>query len=158
MRIFLIVMILIITPLFSNAQNFNASKMQPRTNPLPMEDEKPPQLVQLPTMKPISTLSRVEKAQSKLEREEQKLIKLARKAWNKEDDLKKEQAQLKSLETAPENINNPDQQKEIEKCKRQIAQLKDELDKAKAEVELSTKKVQELEKAIEEAKYTRQGY
>lgn len=158
MRTFLIIMILIITPLFSNAQSFNPSGIRPKTNPLSNEDERPPQLVQLPTMKPISTLSRVEKAKAKLEREEQKLIKLARKAWDKEDDLKKQQEQLNRLETATVNIDNPDHQKEIEKCKKQIAQSKDEFDKAKSDVEINTKKVEELEKAIEEAKYTRQGY
>jgi peptidoglycan hydrolase CwlO-like protein len=156
MRTFLIAMILMIIPFFSNAQSFNSSKMQPRTNPLPMEDERPPQLVQLPTMKPIS-INRVEKAQAKLTREEQKLIKLARKAWDQEDDLKKEQEQLKNLEYDPKSSNDLNHQKKIEKLKQQIVKSQEKLNKTKAEVESESKKVENLEKAIETAKYTRQG-
>ncbi|WP_133507421.1 hypothetical protein [Flavobacterium chryseum] len=131
--------------------------MGPRTNNLfPMQDERPPQLVQLPTMKPIS-VSRLQKAQTKLTREEQKLIKLARKAWDYEDDLKKEQEQLKNIENAPESSNDPDHQKKIEKLKQQIVKSQEKVSKAKAEVESETIKVESLEKAIETAKFTRQG-
>lgn len=114
-----------------------------------------PDTPKLETVKPIATLTHVEKAQAKSKREEQKLIKLARKAWDLEDDLKKEQEQLKNLENAPESSNNPDHQKDIEKLKQQIARSQDKVNKAKAEVESETKKVEELEKAIETTKYTR---
>ncbi|MFB3389422.1 hypothetical protein [Flavobacterium sp. LAR06] len=156
MGIRLVVIIIMILPLYINAQNFNPSKAQftPR-HPFGIGDEKPPQLVQLPTMKPLSTLTHVEKAQAKLAREEQKLIKLARKAWDLEDDLKKEQELLKNLENTKDRSN--DHQKRIEKLKLQIAKSQDKVNESKAEVESESKKVEDLEKAIEEAKYTRHG-
>jgi outer membrane translocation and assembly module TamA len=155
MRNLLIVFIIITTPLFANAQSFNPSQIKPRNSPFPMNDDRPPQLVQLPTMKPISSLSHIEKAQAKLTREEQKLIKLARKAWDQEDNLKKEQEQLKILENTSESNNEPDHQERIENAKKQIVKSQDKLNKVKAEVESESKKVEDLEKAIEEAKFTR---
>ncbi|MBF4467139.1 hypothetical protein [Flavobacterium sp. LC2016-12] len=158
MRIRLVVIIIMILPLYINAQSFNPSKIQftPR-HPFGIGDEKPPQLVQLPAMKPLSTLTQIEKAQAKLAREEQKLIKLARMAWDLEDDLKKEQEQLKTLENDPDTSNDPDHQKRIEKLKQQIAKSQDKVNESKAEVKSESKKVEDLEKAIEEAKYTRYG-
>ena len=159
MRIRLITLIIIILPLFVKAQRFNPNP--PRLDPpqfdlWPMQDKKP-KVPQLETVKPIYK-NRIENAQAKLTREEQKLIKLAEKRWEKEADLKAKQEKLKNLESTPKNNNDPDHQKNIEKYKRQIVKSQDELDKAKIEVELSTKKVEELEKVIEEAKFTRQGY
>lgn len=158
MRIRLVVIIIMILPLYINAQNFNPSKAQftPR-HPFGIGDEKPPQLVQLPTMKPLSTLTQIEKAQAKLVREEQKLIKLSRKAWDLEDDLKKKQELLKNIENTRDRSNDPDHQKRIEKLKLQIAKSQDKVNESKAEVESESKKVEDLEKAIEEAKYTRHG-
>lgn len=157
MRICFIAMMMTLAH-FVNAQVLNSSKMQ--LNPLiPFRngDEKPPQLVQLPTMTPLPTLTNIEKAQAKLAREEQKLIKLARNAWDLEDGLKKEQDQLKNLENVPEKSSDPDHQKRIKELKQQIAKSQKELDKAKIEVQVSTKKVEDLEKAIDGAKFTRQG-
>lgn len=156
MRTLLITLKIIILPLFVNAQTFNPPTRQFNQNLLfGVRDEKPPKLVELPTMKPISTLTQIEKAQAKLEREEQKLIKLARKAWGLEDDLKKEQGLLKNLENTPEKSNNPEYQKNKENLKKQIAKSQDKVNKVKEEVELESKKVEELEKAIETAKFTR---
>lgn len=141
MRIRLVVIIIMIFPLFINAQTFNPPTRQFNQNLLfGVRDEKPPKLAELPTMKPISTLTQIEKAQAKLSREEQKLIKLARRAWDLEDDLKKEQELLKTLENTPDSSNDSDHQKRIEKLKQQIAKSQQELDKAKTEVELNSKK------------------
>ncbi|WP_132011686.1 hypothetical protein [Flavobacterium sp. 90] len=155
MKNLLIVLIVMIMPIFVNAQSFNPNPSQQVLHGLMGVDERAPQLVQLPTMKPIVTLNHVEKAKAKLAREEQKLIKMARKAWDKEDDLKKEQDQLKTLENASQNSNDPDHQKKIEALKKQIAKSQEKVNQAKIEVELESKKVEELEKAIEDAKYTR---
>lgn len=157
MRTFLITMIIVTLPLFVKAQNYNFPGPQFDQTPVFMRgNDRPPQLVQLPTMKPISR-NRIENAQAKLVIKEQKLTKMARKTWDKEVDLKAKQEELKSIENATENSNNPDHQKNIEKCKKQIAKSQDEVDKAKMELEVESKKVQAFEKAIEEAKYTRQG-
>lgn len=158
MRIRLVVITIMILPLFVNAQTFNPPIRQFNQNHLfGVGDEKPPKLVELPTMKPHSTLTQIEKAQAKLTREEQKLIKLARKAWDLEDDLKKGQEQLKNLEIDPDRNNNSDHQKRIEKLKQQIAKSQDKVNESKTEVQSESKKVEDLEKAIEETKYTRQG-
>ncbi|TPG39283.1 hypothetical protein [Flavobacterium pectinovorum] len=153
MRNLFIVLIITIIPLFANAQGFNQSQL--RNGTLMGVDERAPQLVQLPTMKPIVTLNHVEKAKAKLAREEQKLIKMARKAWDKEDDLKKEQEQLKTLENASQNSNDPNHQKKIETLKKQIAKSQEKVNEAKKEIELESKKVEDLENAIDDAKYTR---
>ena len=155
MKNLLIMLILVTIPFFTNAQGFNPSQIQLRNSPFPISNDRPPQLVQLPTMKPITSLSQVEKAQAKLAREEQKLIKLARKAWDQEDNLKKEQEQLKIFENTLESNNDSDHQKRIENVKKQIVKSQDKLNKAKTEVESMSKKVEDLEKAIEEAKFTR---
>lgn len=155
MKNLFIVFTVMIMPIFANAQSFNPSQQVLLHGTVMGIDEKAPQLVQLPTMKPIVTLNHVEKAKAKLAREEQKLIKIARKAWDKEDDLKKEQDQLKTLENASQNNNDPDHQKKIEALKKQIAKSQEKVNQAKIEVELESKKVEDLEKAIDDAKYTR---
>lgn len=155
MRNLLIVFTVMIMPIFANAQSFNPSQQVLLHRTVMGIDERAPQLVQLPTMKPIVTLNHVEKAKTKLAREEQKLIKMARKAWDKEDDLKKEQDQLKTLENASQNNNDADHQKKIEALKKQIAKSQEKVNQAKIEVELESKKVEDLEKAIDDAKYTR---
>ena len=153
MRMRLIILILMMTmPFFTNAQ-VDYSMQLPIYDAWgrPIERPKTPQLE---TVKPLS-LNRVEKAKAKLAREEQKLIKLARKAWDLEDDLKKEEQLLKNLENTPENSNDPDHQKRIKQTKQQITKSQDKLNKAKIDVESSSKKVEGLEKAIEEVKFTR---
>ncbi len=78
MRISLIVMTIL--PLFINAQRFNPSKILSQHNILPFGQELHPKVPEImPAMKPLY-LSRKENAQAKLTREEQKLIKLAKKA------------------------------------------------------------------------------
>lgn len=140
-------------PIFANAQRFNRPRID-SPNPLFPMQEKSPKLPQLETVKPLS-LNRVEKTKAKLAREEQKLVKLARKTWDQEDNLKKEQKQLQDLENNPKNSNDPYHQKNIDKCKKQIAKSQNKLNEAKTELELRSKKVEDLEKAVEEAKFTR---
>jgi hypothetical protein len=156
MRTSLITIIIIILPLFVKAQNYNLPSPQFNQTPFFMHgDDRPPQLVKLPTLKPISR-NRIENAEAKLVLKEQKLTKMARNTWDKEADLKAKQEELKNLENTAENNNNPDHQKKIEKCKKKIAKSQDEVDKAKVKLELESKKVEAFEKSIEEAKQTRQ--
>ncbi len=163
MKNLFILLIVIITPLFANSQVRYSSQFSVRDlvtgSPIDPLTGRPiqqhPEAPKLETVKPIATLTHVEKAKAKLAREEQKLIKMARKAWDKEDDLKKEQDQLKTLENASQNSNDPDHQKKIEALKKQIAKSQEKVNQAKIEVELESKKVEDLEKAIDDAKYTR---
>jgi multidrug resistance efflux pump len=117
-------------------------------------ENKRPEISQTSTVKPIYR-SRAENAQAKLAIEERKLIKLAKKAWEKEADLKKEKENLKILESTLENNNNPNRQKKIEKSKKQIVKSQDKLNKAKTEVDSKTKKVEDMEKGIEAYKLKR---
>ena len=137
-----------ILPLFVDAQNFNPPKPKMQDPLFNQWENKRPEIPQTPTVKPLYR-SRTENAQAKLADEERKLIKLAKKAWEKEADLKKEKENLKNLENTPENSNNYNHQKKIEKSKKQIAKSQDKLNKAKTEVDLKSKKVEELEIAIE---------
>lgn len=159
MRVRLIVMIIIIIilPFFANAQNFNPSQIQPQNNVGPMGIESRPKVPEImPTMKPLYR-SRLENAKAKVAREEQKLIKQAKKTWKKEDDLKTKQEKLKNLVNAAGNSNDPNIQKKIEKYKKQIAKSQDTLDKEKIKLESRSKKVEDLELAAEEAKFKRFG-
>jgi chromosome segregation ATPase len=70
--------------------------------------------------------------------------------------FKKKQDNLKTLENTPENSNDPTHQKKIEIAKKQIAKSQDKLNEAKKDVESGLKKVENLEKKIQEAKFTRQ--
>jgi hypothetical protein len=150
-------MIITILPLFANAQNFNSSQIKPQNNVHSFGLEPSPKVPEImPTMKPLYR-NRVENAKAKLAREEQKLIKLARKTWEKEADLKTKQEKLKNLENTPENSNDPNLQKNIEKCKKQIAKSQNTLDKEKIKLESRSKKVEDFELAIEEAKFKREG-
>ena len=79
-------------------------------------ENKRPELPQMPTVKPLYR-SRAENAQAKLTNEESKLIKLAKKAWEKEADLKKEKENLKNLESTPQSSNNPNNQKKLKNLK-----------------------------------------
>jgi len=143
-------------PIFVNAQNFNQPQPKMQDPLFNQWENKRPELPQTPTVKPLYR-SRSENAQAKLVKEEQKLIKLAKKAWGKEADLKKEKENLKNLESTPDNSKNPNHQKKIEKSKKQIAKSQDKLNKAKAEVDSMSKKVKDLEIAVEAAKLKRKG-
>ncbi|WP_026728654.1 hypothetical protein [Flavobacterium denitrificans] len=153
MRNLLIAIIIILLPLFVKSQNFNYQQYTMRPNPLTGTVDRP-KLPELETVKPIS-LNSIEKLQAKLTREEQKLVKLARKTWDQEEELKKEQEQLKNLENDSQNSNDPEHQKKIKALKKQIANSQYKVDQAKAEVALASKKVEDLEKAIEDYKFTR---
>lgn len=164
MRKYFILILLIILPIFASAQsNMNRMKMPQRPNfnnsakfyiqdMQTPESEKHPKTPQLETVKPLS-YTKIQHAQNKLAREEQKLIKLAEKKWTIEADLKAKQKSLQLLENDTTKNNDTD----IEKAKKEITKSQDELNKAKTDVELSSKKVEELEKAIEAAKFTRHG-
>jgi hypothetical protein len=154
MKTRLIVMAIMILPFFVNGQNFNPPKPKMQDPLFNQWENKRPELPQTPTVKPLYR-SRAENAQAKLALEERKLIKLAKKTWAKEADLKKEKENLKNLENTPENSNNPYQQKKIEKSKKQIAKSQDKLNKAKMEVDSKSKKVEDMEMAIEAAKLKR---
>jgi hypothetical protein len=139
--------------LYANAQKFDSTQIRPNlSNPF-LEGEKSPKVPEItPTLKPIYR-SRVENAKSKLLREEQKLIKLARKTWDKEADLKAKKEDLINLENTAKNSNNPSIQRNIDKYKKQIAHEQDILDKEKLKVEILSKKVADFELAIEEARF-----
>ena len=154
MRTRLIVMIIMTLPLFVNAQNFNPPKPQMQDPLVNQWGSQGPKVLQLETVKPLYR-SRAENAQSKLAVEERKLIKLARKAWKKDDELKEEKENLKNLENTPENSRNPNHQKKIEKSKKQIAKFQDQLNKLKMKVDSKSKKVKDMEIAIEVAKLKR---
>lgn len=146
-------MIIMTLPLYANAQKFNLPTPQMQ-NPFIWGNQRPKVPEITPTLKPLYR-SHVENAKAKLAREEQKLIKLARKAWKKEADLKKEKENLKNLENNPENSNNPYYQKKFEKLKTQIAKSQDKLNKVKTKVDLKSKELEDFELAIEEARFQR---
>ncbi|MEN2399601.1 hypothetical protein GKZ90_0007425 [Flavobacterium sp. MC2016-06] len=155
MRNLLIVLILMTIPVFANAQVDYSMQ-----SPLPIYGQaglpiQRPNTPKLETVKPIASHNSVEKASAKLAREEQKLVKLADKAWKIELDLRKKQEQLKILENTSENNKTAEDQKNIEKYKKQIAESQDKLNKANTEVDLKTKEVEAYEMAVETAKYTR---
>jgi hypothetical protein len=106
MKAHMIIMAIMMLPVFMNAQRFDPSQIRPPIDIFPMQ-KKYPQVPEItPTTKPLYR-SRIENAQVKLATEERKLIKLARKAREQEDDLRKEQENLKNLEDTPENSNDP---------------------------------------------------
>nr|WP_294781169.1 hypothetical protein [uncultured Flavobacterium sp.] len=150
MKTRLIVLLIILLPFFSNAQA-DYSMQLPIHDPItgrPMSRQNTPKLE---TVKPLSRNYK-EKVQAKLEKEERKLVKLAEKSWEIELDLRAEKTTLKTLEN---NTNNPDHEKNIAKQKELITKLDEELKKAKAEEEISSKKVADLELALEDAKFKR---
>ena len=157
MRIRLIVMIITILPLFVNAQSFNPSQIRPQNNVGPMGIEPRPKVPEImPSMKPLYR-SRIENVKAKVAREEQKLIKQAKKTWEKEDDLKTKQEKLKNLINTTENNNDPNLEKNIAICKKQIVKSQDTLDKEKIKLESRSKKVEDLELATKEAKFKKFG-
>lgn len=81
------------------------------------------------------------------------MIKLARKTWDKEAYLKAKKEHLIDLKNAAKNSDNSNLQKNIEKYRKQIAKSQEILDKEKIKVTLLSKKVEDLELAIEEARY-----
>ena len=147
--------VIFILPLFMRAQNFNPSQIKPSYDVVfPMQDRNP-KLPQMPTIKPLYR-SPIGNLEAKLEKENSKLTKLAKKAWKQEDDFEKKQENLKNLENTPENSTNPGHENQIEIAKKQIAKSQNKLNEAKKDVESSLKKVENLENKIEEAKFTRQ--
>ncbi|MCV9933995.1 hypothetical protein OIU80_17065 [Flavobacterium sp. LS1R47] len=106
-------------------------------------------------LKPLSR-NRIENAEAKLVREERKLKKLENEAQEKKDDLKTKQEKLLNLKNALKNTNNSDRQKNIERTKEQIAKIQNELNKIKILIESRSKKVTDLEIAMEEAKFKRE--
>jgi hypothetical protein len=151
MRTRFIVLILILLPLFVSAQNSNQPELQHTLYPW-ME----PKLSKLESVKPLSR-SKIQRAKNRIVREEQKLIKLAREEWEIELDLKAQLENLKQLENSPEKDNDPDHQKNIEKAKIRIAKSQEKLNKAKTEVELSTKTLNDYEIALKDARLTKYG-
>ena len=116
-----------------------------------------PNTPKLETVRPISTLTRVEKAQAKLAREERKLIKLVHEEREKEADLKSKKEKLTNLENTPENNRDSSYPKNVETAKNRVAKSQEELDNVRAKIELGSKKVEDLEKAVKETKFTRHG-
>tara|TARA_R110002033_G_scaffold148714_1_gene185798 strand:+ start:985 stop:1422 length:438 start_codon:yes stop_codon:yes gene_type:complete len=142
---------MIILPFVLNAQSFNPPKIQPSSNFSRTGLEPRPKVPEItPTLKPLSR-SHVENAKAKLVREEQKLIKQARKTWEKEIALKTKQEKLNNLESTQKNSNDSNLQKKINIYRKQIAKSQAKLNKAKIKLELRSKKVAEFELAIEEA-------
>ena len=153
MKTNLTILITTLLSLYANAQKFDSTQIRPNLNNPFLEGEKSPKVPEItPTLKPIYR-SRLENAKSKLVREEQKLIKLARKTWDKEADLKAKKEELINLENTAKNSNNPSLKRNIDKYIKQIAHEQDILDKEKLKVELLSKKVADFELAIEEAQY-----
>lgn len=150
MKIRLIVLILLLLPIFVHAQ-YDYSMQMPIRDPSTGMPMSRPNTPKLETVKPLSRNYK-EKMQAKLEKEERKLVKLAEKSWKIELDLREKKATLKTLEN---NTNDPDHEKNVEKQKEQILKIEEDLKKAKAEEEISSKKVADLELAVEDAKFRR---
>lgn len=147
-----LITLLLLLSFGATAQNFNPSALmpQPQNALFPMMDQRP-KVLGLETMKPISKNYK-EKMQAKLDREEKKLVKLAEKSWQIELDLRSQKTKLKTLE---DNLNDPDRDKKIEKQKQLIARIEEELKVAKAEEEISAKKVTNLQLVVEDSKFVR---
>ena len=157
MKLHLFILI-IVFPLFVTAQNFNPPKYTPpmQNEMFPwMYDRAKPQKVEI--VKPYSRNS-VENAEAKLAKEERKLKKLGNKVWDIEADLKIKIKNLQHLENTSQNNNDSNLQKNIEKCKKEITESQDKLNNAKVELELSSKRAEELEKAVQDAKFIRTEY
>lgn len=153
MKTNLTIIITTLLSLYANAQKFDSTQIRPNLNNPLLEGEKNPKVPEItPTLKPIYR-SRIENAKSKLVREEQKLIKLARKTWDKETDLKAKKEELINLENTAKNSNNSSLQRNLDKYIKQIAIEQDILEKEKLKVEVLSKKVADFELAIEEARY-----
>ncbi|MCR4031596.1 MULTISPECIES: hypothetical protein [Flavobacterium] len=150
-RFFLL--LIIILPFFSHAQ-VDYSMQSPIHDPITGMPMSRPNTPKLETVKPLSRNYK-EKMQAKLEKEERKLIKLAAKSWEIELDLRAEKKALKTLEN---NTNDPDLQKNTEKQKQVIVKIEENLKRVKTEEEISSKKVADLELAVEDAKFKRTEY
>ena len=150
-RFFLL--LIIILPFFSHAQ-VDYSMQSPIHDPITGMPMSRPNTPKLETVKPLSRNYK-EKMQAKLEKEERKLIKLAAKSWEIELDLRAEKKALKTLEN---NTNDPDLQKNTEKQKQVIVKIEENLKRAKTEEEISSKKVADLELAVEDAKFKSTEY
>lgn len=74
----------------------------------------------------------------------------------KKDDLKTKQEKLLNLENNLKNTNDSDYKKNIERTKEQIVKVQNELNKVKTLIESRSKKVADLEIAMEEAKFKRE--
>ena len=151
-----IIVLLLLLPFFVSSQNLNPPSFKnliPNTVSTSIYDR--PILPKLETVKPIHP-SRKEISKAKLRRKEQKLIQLARKAWEIELNLKSNQKDLTKLESTLEENNTSDFQKNIEKIKMQIAKNSLKLSKAKTKVDLKSKEVKDLEAAIENSKFIRE--
>lgn len=147
MRFFII--IIVIFPLFVNSQNSTPPKIKPNFDSQRYAPKVPEAL---PTLKPLY-LSQLQKAKSKLSREEEKLIKQATKTRLKEADLKTTHEKLQNLEKTVKDSKDSNVKKKIEKCKSRIIKYQNALDKEKITLKLMTKKVEALELAIEQGEY-----
>lgn len=162
MRSLFITLIIITLPLFVNAQvpeifkeaSRNIGRQQAEKILYPMQKQYP-ELPKTPSFKPLYR-NRIENAEAKLVREERKLKKLENEAQEKKDDLKTNQEKLLNLENAFKNTNDSDYQKNIERHKEQIAKIQNELNKVKILIESRSKKVADLEIAMEDAKFKRE--
>lgn len=150
MKIQLIALLIMFLPIFAHAQA-DYSMQMPINDPITGRPTYRPNTPKLETVKPLSRNNK-EKAQAKLEKEERKLIKLAEKSWKIELGLREQRAKLKDVEN---NTSDPDFKTNLEKHQKLITKSEDELKEAKAEEEISSKKVADLEKAAEEAKFKR---
>lgn len=108
-------------------------------------EEKYAKIPQLETVKPKS-FSQKQLENNRIIAQEKKLVKLAAKRWEIDEELKSNLKQIKLLET---NDKSPKQNF----YKRKINQLQKKLALAILKVEYSTQKLNELEAAAEDNKY-----
>lgn len=108
-------------------------------------EEKYAKIPQLETVKPKS-FSQKQLEKNRIIAQEKKLVKLAAKRWEIDEELKSNLEHLKLLET---NDKSPKQNF----YKRKINQLQKKLALAILKVEYSTQKLKELEAAAEDNKY-----
>ena len=154
MRTRFIVLIIILFPFCVNAQI--KYEGNPGVNPYAVNDNKrSPEVINYPTVKPLYR-NRIEVVQAKLAKEEQKLIKLDRNAWEIQSKIKKEKENIKVIKNTSDKINDSSIQKKIENSEKKIVKYQDKLKKAKKEIDLSFKKVEDLEKAIDQVRVNRE--
>ncbi|WP_281309624.1 hypothetical protein [Flavobacterium flavigenum] len=151
MKARLTLLLIIILPLFTIAQNSNEPELQHTLYPW-MEPK-------LSKMEPTKRLTKgnVERAKKRIKQEEENLIKLGQKEWEIELDLKAKRENLKQLENLQVKRNDPDLQKNIEKIRAKIVKTEEKLNKAKTKVELSTKALNEYEIALKDARLKKYG-
>ncbi|MCV9929872.1 hypothetical protein OIU83_19585 [Flavobacterium sp. LS1R49] len=165
MRSLFITLIIITLPLFANAQTHHFITDTEKNKMLNQARNQAEQKLQqqnsyielpkTPSFKPLYR-NRIENAEAKLVREERKLKKLENEAQEKKDNLKAKQEKLLNLENALKNTNDSDYQKNIERTKEQIAEVQNELNKVKILIESRSKKIADLEIAMEDAKFKRE--